>query len=147
MGRPRITELPKRARERHLLRWAAGLSTLEVIEASKRGLRGKELGQIQEETNFSNQDWSNFLQCNLRTIQRYRRTNSLIDPSSSERVLLMAQIVEHGREVFGGDSRFQIWLNSPSQALANRTPLQLLDTTTGMSMVKAELSRIDHGIY
>ena len=130
-----------------MLRWASGLTDLETIEISKKGLRGKILGQIQDETNFSSQDWSDFLQCDLRTIQRYRKENRLIDPAQSERVLLMAQIVSHGRDIFGGDSRFHTWLETANQSLAGKNPRQLLDTTTGMALVKSELGRIEHGLY
>jgi len=130
-----------------ILPWVATLSPLQVIEKSKRGISGNELTKIQEETNFSNEDWSRFLQVAWRTIQRYREHNTRIDSASSERALLMAQLAERGKDVFGDDSRFKMWLDSPSFALGGAPPMELLDTTTGMRMVSAELTRIEHGVY
>ena len=129
------------------MQWASNLSPMQVIAESKHGIRGRDLQEIQEKTNFSNEDWSRFLQVAWRTIQRYRKDNTIIDSASSERALLMAQLVERGREVFGDEKRFKMWLDSPSFALGGTPPMDLLDTTTGMRMVSAELTRIEYGVY
>jgi len=135
-----------RAQERRVLRWAASLSPSELIVTSKKGLRGQELISIQKESHFSNEEWSRYLQVTPRTIQRYQKSKS-VDPVSSERALLMAQIVERGFEVFGSEEKFKMWFYSPSFALGDIAPTDLLDTTTGMNMVMAELGRIDYGVY
>jgi putative toxin-antitoxin system antitoxin component (TIGR02293 family) len=130
-----------------MLHWAATLTPMGVIEKAKQGIRGRDLEEIQKETNFSNEDWSRYLQVAWRTIQRYRKQNSVIDSASSERALLVAQIVEDGRSVFGDDAAFRTWLGLPSRALGGKSPNELLDTTTGMHVVKSELLRIEHGVY
>lgn len=139
--------VPKNGSRKSILRWAAHLSPMELIEQSKHGISGHELEQIQDASNFSNEEWSRFLQITPRTIQRYRKENSVIDSTSTERALLMAQIVERGREVFGSDETFRAWLDASSFALGGTAPRQLLDTTTGMNVVKAELTRIEYGVY
>jgi putative toxin-antitoxin system antitoxin component (TIGR02293 family) len=131
----------------HILGWAASLSPMQVIAESKHGIRGRDLEEIQEKTNFSNEDWSRFLQVAWRTIQRYRKDNALIDSASSERAILVAQIAERGREVFGSEDKFKMWLDAPSFALGGVSPNGLLDTTTGMNIVKSELTRIEYGVY
>ena len=131
----------------HILVWASSLSPMQVIEESKHGIRGRDLKEIQEKTNFSNEDWSRFLQVAWRTIQRYRKENSLIDSASSERAILVAQIAERGRDVFGSEDKFRMWLDAPSFALGGVSPNGLLDTTTGMNIVQAELTRIEYGVY
>ncbi len=130
-----------------MLHWAATLTPMGVIEKAKQGIRGRELEEIQKETNFSNEDWSRYLQVAWRTIQRYRKQNAVIDSASSERALLVAQIVENGRSVFGDDAAFRAWLSLPSRALGGRSPNELLDTTTGMHVVMSELMRVEHGVY
>jgi putative toxin-antitoxin system antitoxin component (TIGR02293 family) len=143
VGRLRV----KLGKPDRMLRWAATLTPMGVIEKSKQGIRGRDLEEIQKETNFSNEDWSRYLQVAWRTIQRYRKQNAVIDSASSERALLVAQIVEDGRSVFGNDTAFRAWLSLPSRALGGRSPNELLDTTTGMHVVKSELLRIEHGVY
>ncbi len=133
------------ARTRPLLRWAS-LSPIEVVATAKAGLRGRELWQIQQQARFSNEEWSRYLQVTPRTIQRYR-TEETIDSASSERAILMAQIVEQGREVFGTDEKFKIWFHSPSFSLGGIAPNEILDTTTGMHLVKSELTRIEYGVF
>ncbi len=147
LKKERIATHAKTLRNRHILRWAATLSPMEMIEESKHGIRGRQLEQIQEASKFSNEEWSRFLQITPRTIQRYRKENSVMDSTSTERALLVAQIVERGREVFGSEEKFKMWLGAPSFSLGNTSPNELLDTTTGMQVVKAELTRIEYGVY
>jgi len=129
------------------LQWASLLSPMSVIKASKNGIRAKVLKNIQIETGFSSNDMAEYLQINSRTMQRYLQKNVIMDPDVSERALLVAQITELGREVFGNDELFKLWLDAPSAALDSIPPETLLHSMTGMQLVKAELNRIEHGVY
>jgi uncharacterized protein (DUF2384 family) len=48
--------------------------------------------------------------------------------------------------VFGDKERFNVWLNATNIALGNVKPKDLLDNTFGISLLKDELGRIEHGI-
>lgn len=123
------------------------LNPMQLIEKSQKGIHGRELKAIQEETGFSTEDWARYLQVATRTIQRYLQENTRIDSALTERALLVAQIAERGRNIFGTEERFKLWLNTPSMALGGKSPNTLLDTTTGMHLVAAELTGIEHGAY
>ncbi|MGQ1784092.1 MULTISPECIES: antitoxin Xre/MbcA/ParS toxin-binding domain-containing protein [unclassified Saccharicrinis] len=51
-----------------------------------------------------------------------------------------------GFEVFGEKKNFLSWLYSKSIALGNIRPIDLLDNSFGINLVKDELIRIEHGI-
>jgi putative toxin-antitoxin system antitoxin component (TIGR02293 family) len=129
------------------LQWASLLSPMSVIELSKHGLRANVIKNIQIETGFSSLDMAEYLQINYRTLQRYLQKNDLMNPDVSERALLVAQIAEMGKEVFGDENLFKIWLEAPSTALGGIAPESLLGSSTGMQLIRAELGRIEHGVY
>jgi len=137
----------RRASAGKTLHRIAGLSPMAVIEESKHGIQAKVVKDIQKETGFSSQDLAGYLQINQRTMQRYLQNNALMDSDVSERALLIAQITEYGREVFGNDELFKLWFYAPSFALGGTPPAEFLHTMTGMQLVKAELIRIQHGVY
>ena len=55
-------------------------------------------------------------------------------------------LYKYGVEMFGDKDNFNTWLNSKSIPLGGSKPKDLLDTKFGISMVKDELGRIEHGI-
>lgn len=133
--------------EAKTLRWAAQLSPMSVIDQSKHGIRASVVKHIQKEAGFSSADFAEYLQINSRTLQRYLQKNTLMSPEVSERALLVAQIVELGKEAFGDEELFKIWLVAPSRALGGIKPESLLGSATGMQLIRAELNRIEHGVY
>jgi len=81
-----------------------------------------------------------------RTIQR----NSAKEPFNrvvSEHILQIAEVAAKGAEVFENKDKLLSWMNHPSKALANKTPLSLLNSRFGAEMVLDELGRIEHGVF
>jgi putative toxin-antitoxin system antitoxin component (TIGR02293 family) len=58
----------------------------------------------------------------------------------------MAEVTNIGLDVFGDMEKFKQWLDTPSFALGNLKPLDLLTDSYGKEMVMGELTRINHGI-
>jgi putative toxin-antitoxin system antitoxin component (TIGR02293 family) len=58
----------------------------------------------------------------------------------------MAEVTQLGLEVFGNMEKFKLWLETPSYALGNLKPLELLKDSYGKEMVTGELTRINYGI-
>jgi len=52
-----------------------------------------------------------------------------------------------GKEVFNDIANFQSWLSTPSHALGNVKPIELLDTSYGIEIVKSELHAIEYGVF
>lgn len=120
-------------------------SPMDRIEMIKRGISKKSLLRIADFCSISVKELAKFLPVSLRTIQRYH-DDDLLDSQVSERVILIAEVLEKGMEVFGSRQKLQTWLHTPLLALGQRAPLSLLDTSFGTRMVMDTLGRIEHGV-
>ncbi len=121
-------------------------NVLAIIEIVRNGISYKDFNKIADDTPFSLTEWANYLQLSERTIQRNQKENKSFQPIQSERIVELSMLYKYGVEVFGDKDNFNIWLNSKSISLGGRTPKDLLDTKFGISMVRDELGRIEHGI-
>ncbi|HET8859482.1 type II toxin-antitoxin system Xre/ParS family antitoxin [Marivirga sp.] len=121
---------------------------LLVAHAVKKGVPAILFKEIKTNSPFDDEQWSNFLHINIRTLQRYKGEKShVFKPIQSERIFELAEVISIGQEVFDSTEDFNLWLNSPSPALGNEKPIELLDTSYGKDLVLAELNRIEHGIF
>ncbi len=121
---------------------------LLVFRAVKRGVTNALFQEIKTNSPFDDAQWSNFLDINIRTLQRYKLAKSHIyKPSQSERIFELAELVSLGNNVFDTREHFGIWLNMPSIALGGERPINLLDNSYGKDLVFGELNRIEHGIF
>jgi putative toxin-antitoxin system antitoxin component (TIGR02293 family) len=121
-------------------------NVLTIIEIVRNGISYKDFNKIADDTPFSLSEWANYLQLSERTIQRNQKEKKSFQPIQSERIVELSMFYKYGVEVFGDKDNFNIWLNSKSISLGGRTPKDLLDTKFGISMVRDELGRIEHGI-
>jgi putative toxin-antitoxin system antitoxin component (TIGR02293 family) len=121
-------------------------NVLGIIDIVRHGISYKEFDKIVGDTPFSLTEWANYLQVSERTIQRNQKENKAFQPIQSERIVEVSMLYKYGVEVFGNKDNFDTWLNTKSIALGGRIPKDLLDTKFGISLVKDELGRIEHGI-
>jgi putative toxin-antitoxin system antitoxin component (TIGR02293 family) len=121
-------------------------NVLAIIEIVRTGISYKDFNKIADDTPFSLSEWANYLQLSERTMQRNQKEKKSFQPIQSERIVELSMLYKYGVEVFGDKQNFDIWLNSKSISLGGRTPKYLLDTKFGISMVRDELGRIEHGI-
>ncbi len=63
------------------------------------------------------------------------------------RALRVYRTVSMAEKVFGNDEKARVWLHTPDERLANRSPLDMLDTESGYLLVEATLWQIDEGVY
>ncbi|HWF43575.1 MAG TPA: antitoxin Xre-like helix-turn-helix domain-containing protein [Candidatus Kapabacteria bacterium] len=124
----------------------AALDPLHLIDASRAGVKPQLAEQIQKESPFSQQEWSEILGLTPRTLQRYQREHRSLDVSASERILLVAKILEQGRVLFRDAEAFERWLRRPSIPLGGKEPRAILDTVSGIQLVSDELTRIGYGV-
>jgi putative toxin-antitoxin system antitoxin component (TIGR02293 family) len=83
-----------------------------------------------------------------RTHQRAKSTPTrILSPALSGRTWVFASIIGQAVSVFGTQKAAEEWLQHPSLALDQRTPLSLLSTPEGLGMVKTVLGRLEHGVY
>ena len=121
---------------------------LLVAMAIRKGVTKQLFDEIKFNSPFNDNQWSEFLNINIRTLQRYKNdANHIFKPLQSERIFELAEVISVGNSIFDTPEYFQFWLNSPSVALGNETPVSLLDSSYGKELVLAELNRIEHGIF
>jgi putative toxin-antitoxin system antitoxin component (TIGR02293 family) len=119
---------------------------ISLIQMIRKGIEFTFFIRLAEKSPFSLHEWSNFLHISERTMQRYKREKKSFDPIYSERILEITLLYKQGIDVFGGNEKFNNWLESKNLALGGTKPKELLDTTFGINLLKDELTRIEHGV-
>lgn len=118
-----------------------------MIEVIRLGVPYKLYELIAAITPFEERDWANVLDVSIKSLQRYRiENNHRFKSIHSEKILELAEVTHVGMDVFGDLEKFKLWLNTPSYALGNTKPLELLKDSYGKELVLAELTRINYGI-
>lgn len=121
---------------------------LLIVHSIRNGISYSFYNKIKELSPFSEKDWADFLGVSTKTLQRFKNEKKhLFKPQHSEKIIELAEVTNYGNEVFDSNDQFYIWLKSPSIALGNMTPLELLKDSYGKEMVMEELNRIDQGVF
>ena len=82
------------------------------------------------------------------TYNKKKASQSLLDSRDAELVLRISELVDYGRDVFNEEGdKFQKWLNKSNISLGGESPIQLLDTISGVNEVKFCLNRIEFGNF
>jgi putative toxin-antitoxin system antitoxin component (TIGR02293 family) len=76
-----------------------------------------------------------------KTLQR----KEVFDTGQSEKLYQLAELYATGINYFGREG-FRRWMERPLFTLGNRAPLDLMDVSTGIDLLKAEIMRLQHGI-
>jgi putative toxin-antitoxin system antitoxin component (TIGR02293 family) len=119
---------------------------LMIVHIIRDGVPYSFFAKIKEYAPFSEKDWSVFLDISTKSLQRYKQLPMKFKPIQSEKIIEMAEVTEVGMDVFGDMAKFKLWLNTPSFALGNLKPIDLLRDSYGKEMVIGELTRINYGI-
>ncbi len=118
-----------------------------IIAAIRAGIPYSLFGLIRDYTPFTESDWADFLDISTKSLQRYKMaTKHHFKPIHSEKIIEMAEVTKVGLDVFGNIEKLKLWLNTPSFALGNLKPIELLKDSYGKELVISELTRINHGI-
>lgn len=95
------------------------------------------------------------LSLNFLAEKVFEMTPKTIRKYKTEKIKLQARVIEHivqlmglytlGKEIFGSVNEFNEWMSDESVGLGYNVPNQLLNTSTGLSLVYEELKRIEFG--
>lgn len=118
---------------------------MDFVTLSDRGVSKGSLLHLAKFFNISIHELAKVLPVTERTIQRYA-AKELLSPVVSEHVLEIAEVAARGAKVFGEKEKFLQWIQLPSRALGDKTPMSLLASRFGAEMVLDELGRIEHGV-
>lgn len=119
---------------------------LAFIQFVKKGVMFSTFKSLTKNTPFSLGEWSYFLNMSERTMQRYSKERKSFDPIYSEKILEVILLYKFGVNVFGTKEKFIAWIETKNLALGGVRPKEFLDNTFGISFLKDELTRIEHGI-
>lgn len=118
-----------------------------IISMIKSGVPYSLFNLIKDVTPFSEGDWAAVLGISTKSLLRHKQTAKQFKPLQSEKIIEMAEVTNIGTEVFGDMKKFKLWLNTPSIALGDMKPIELIRDSYGKEMVIDELIRIEHGIF
>lgn len=76
-----------------------------------------------------------------KTLQR----KAVFDVVQSEKMYELADLYATGIAYFG-KAGFQRWMDRPLFSIGNHRPLDLIDVSEGMEILKTEIMRLQHGI-
>ena len=123
-----------------------GMDQFQLIQAARDGIEFDIFDQIRDQIPLGLSDWSRLLNVSDRTMQRYKRERKRFDPLHSDRLLAILILFNNGSDVFGDLDKFMSWINTVNMSMGGIRPIDVLDNSIGIAMVKDELTRIEHGI-
>ena len=118
----------------------------QLIKTTREGIDYDTFDRLTDKFPLNNSYWSKILNVSERTMQRYKREKKKFDPIHSEKLLMIMLLFQKGIEVFGNSANFLTWIDTVSVSLGGIKPVNLLDSSFGINMVKDELIKIEHGI-
>ncbi|OOG76267.1 antitoxin Xre-like helix-turn-helix domain-containing protein [Flavobacterium sp. A45] len=119
-----------------------------IVHAIREGIPYELFNLIKEITPFNEEDWASFLGISTKSLQRNKiKEDFIFKPLQSEKILELAEVTSLGNTVFDTETQFYMWLKTPSFALGNLQPIELLRDSYGKEMVVNELNKIDQGIF
>lgn len=115
---------------------------------AETGIPFEIFNQIQKNYPLTLEEWSDLLHISYKSMQRYSQKPGYIFKSNHTEVILeVLQVLDMGTLFFDTKETFRAWLMSPSLALGNKKPLQLLRNRFGIRLTLQELYRMEHGIF
>lgn len=127
-----------------------GLQADDVValtEALKSGLAFATLTRFQEKSRLPMKAVLHVLQIPPRTLARRKAAGSLTR-QESERLARLAGLFDKAVALFEGkEAAAATWLQTPTKALGDHTPLSLSETEVGGRAVEDLLGRLEHGVY
>ena len=118
----------------------------EVMSILRTGISFSAFLQTVKESFLDMKEWSKILHIDSRTLQRYKVSNLTFAPLQSEKILEISILHRLGKGIFGDKDKFNKWLRADNISLGNIKPVDMLDNTFGIALVRDELYRIQYGI-
>lgn len=117
-----------------------------LIDAIKKGIHYSFFEKLAQNFPFTLREWADFLHLSERSLQRYKKEQGTFNATSSEKIIEITMLNKYGKEIFGDQEKFNIWLRTDNVALGGIRPKNLLDSSFGIQLLKDELMRIEHGV-
>jgi len=116
-----------------------------LLMAVRKGLKPEAVFDFIAVSKLTNNHVEHLLNKTMKTFNNYKTSNTVLDATTSEKLLKLFELYEKGADIFGTTEQFNLWLSMPSIGLGGTTPETFLDTVTGIEYVTGELIRIEYG--
>jgi putative toxin-antitoxin system antitoxin component (TIGR02293 family) len=117
------------------------------VTQSQGTMRSSVVKRLMFTSPFDAADLSKYLHISATTFDARIKRKADFGPLEADRLSLVAQVAARGLEVFGDKGKFERWLDRPHMYFEGQKPRQLLDSTTNIGLVLAELDRIQAGVF
>jgi putative toxin-antitoxin system antitoxin component (TIGR02293 family) len=114
---------------------------LSRVDAFRNGLDKSSFESFKELSGLDYNTLADALGVSAKTLQR----KDIFDTGQSEKLYELAELYAIGINYFGREG-FRRWMERPLFSLKNRTPLDLIDVSAGIDLLKTEIMRLQHGI-
>jgi len=119
---------------------------MDLYETSRIGLPKMAFLHLVSNLNVTVRSMTQLLNIAERTLQR-KGDQELLDISTSEQILQIAEVFSRGNDVFESSENFQNWMNSENMSLGGKKPIDLLPSRYGAQMILDVIGRIEHGVF
>lgn len=116
---------------------------LELIDRIREGVKKSDWKKLIQYTDSTEKEFEHILPASISSMQK----KTVYGKETSERIYELAKLFGLGYEVFDTKDDFKRWLRTPSKALGNKMPFELLDSSFGFELVENEIIRIQYNVY
>jgi putative toxin-antitoxin system antitoxin component (TIGR02293 family) len=117
----------------------------DLIGIARKGIQTKYIEQIQKLTSLTDKELSSILPISQRQLFRYPADHHLNKEITSH-LIQIVELFEKGFNLFG-EEKFKIWIRTSNKVLNKNKPIEIMDTSIGIEMIKDVIGRIEHGVY
>jgi putative toxin-antitoxin system antitoxin component (TIGR02293 family) len=114
------------------------------LTAIKKGLEASAINDLLDLTGATQMDVAQILDLTEPTLRKYIKEGKELNTGLSEHILQLFELFDKGMDTFGSLEEFKRWLPRHNIGIG-ASPIELLDTITGINIVLNELMRIDYG--
>jgi putative toxin-antitoxin system antitoxin component (TIGR02293 family) len=118
---------------------------IALLFQAKKGLKPQAIFDFVGLSELPHQLVEEVFHKSMKTFQNYFTKNTLLDASTSEKLLKLFALYQKGAAVFGSIEEFAAWLTKPAYGIGNVVPQTIIDTATGIDLIHEELVRIEYG--
>lgn len=94
---------------------------------------------------ISKGDYAYLIGVSLSRIQHMKKTNMRLGSASSERILMLSELVVQCDIYFNNTEKRNYWLSRPNVSLGNVTPISICDTAMGIKLVSETITKLKYG--
>lgn len=116
---------------------------LELISRIKTGVKKEDWKALISVLGATEKEFEDILPSSISSMHK----KDIYSRATSERIYEISRLFGLGYEIFDTPEDFKSWLDTPSKALGNQKPFDLLDSSFGFELVENEILRIQYNVY